>query len=255
MPPLPTEVLGHLPDALRGELLREFDSVIRNFREGKWEPSELNVGKLCEVVYTILRGHVDGTFAKRASKPKNMYDACKAFEKFGKTHPRTVAITMPRLLVALYEFRNNRGVGHVGGDVDANHMDAVFLVQGAKWLLGELVRIFHDVDIDTATQVVDALADRTIPIIWEVGGMKRVLDPSMSMRDRTLALLYSEPGPIAEDDLVAWTEHSNASVYRRDILRRLHRSKHIEYDEQARTAQLSPLGSQYVEENLVLNIA
>src|SRR5688572_5916536 len=37
--------------------------------------------------------------------------------------------------------------------------------------------------------------------------------------------------PLTEQDLVAWTEHSNASVYRRDILRPLHRDRFIEYNE------------------------
>jgi hypothetical protein len=29
---------------------------------------------------------------------------------------------------------------------------------------------------------------------------------------------------------VSWLEHSNASVYRRDVLRKLHRERFIEYD-------------------------
>lgn len=118
-------VLGAVPAGLRDELVQALNEVLRNYRERRWEPSELNGGKLCEVVYTILRGHVGGKFPAKASKPPNMVDACKALEQAdsGK-FPRSVRVQIPRMLIALYEIRNNRGVGHVGGDVDPNLMDA-----------------------------------------------------------------------------------------------------------------------------------
>jgi hypothetical protein len=40
-------------------------------------------------------------------------------------------------------------------------------------------------------------------------------------------------------------------VFRRDVLRHAHRERLIEYDAKARTAQISPLGIAYVEENLL----
>ena len=32
-------VLGHIPATLRGELLHALNEVLRNYREGRWEPS------------------------------------------------------------------------------------------------------------------------------------------------------------------------------------------------------------------------
>jgi hypothetical protein len=251
----PSLALGNLPDGLRKELLDEFNGVVRNFRERKWKPSELDVGRLCEVVYSILRGHVDGKFPKKASKPKNMVTACQAFEHAGTGFPRAVKITMPRVLISLYDFRNNRGVGHVGGDVDANHMDAVFALGGSKWLIAELIRVFHAVNIKTATDVVDALSDRTIPIIFEVAGKKRVLRPELSMKDKTLLLLYSQSQPITEEVLADWIEHSNRSVYRKDVLKPMHKAKLIEFDGNAGApVHLLPPGVTYVEDNLLQSL-
>ncbi len=71
------------------------------------------------------------------------------------------------------------------------------------------------------------------------------------MRDKTLLLLHATNGPVAESDLVSWLEHSNASVYRRDVLRKLHRERRIEYDAAARVAQLSPTGITEVEERVL----
>jgi hypothetical protein len=203
-------------------LLDALREIVMNLRQSRWEPSELNGGKLSEVVYTILRGHVDGSFQAKPSKPSNMVDACRALEQAPSTFPRSVRIQIPRMLVALYEIRNNRGVGHVGGDVDPNHMDAVAVVYMAKWLVAELVRIFHGVDTTTASEIVDALVEREIPIVWEVDEKKkRVLSANMSRPRKTLLLLYATPGPVLDSTLAEWVENPNLSNYRRDVLHRL----------------------------------
>ena len=133
-----------------------------------------------------------------------MVSACRALEQAPNVVPRSVRIQIPRTLMVLYEVRNNRGVGHVGGDVDPSHMDAVVVLYMSKWVMAELVRIFHGVDTETASVAVEALVDREIPAIWEVNGKKRVLRPRLTMKQKTLLLLYSHPSPVDEDVLVDW---------------------------------------------------
>lgn len=249
--PSSAAVLSGIPDSLRDQLLSAFADILRNFKERRWEPSELNGGKFCEIVYTILRGYVDGVFPATASKPANMVDACKALENAPAAFARSVRIQIPRMLIALYEIRNNRGVGHVGGDVNPNHMDAVCVLEQVKWILSELVRLFHNVSTEEARAVVESLTERTIPLIWEVGKRFRVLDPTMKMRDKVLVLLYQRAGPVDERDLFDWVEHSNAAAFRRDVLRRAHKARLLEYDSQSRTVVISPLGIREVE-NVIL---
>lgn len=244
-------LLGGLPSGLRAELLCAFDAIVNNYRERRWEPSELNGGKLCEVTYSILRGHVDGRYPPRAAKPKNMVDDCRALEQAPASFPRSVRIQIPRVLIALYEIRNNRGVGHVGGDVDPNHMDATVVLALAKWVLAELVRTFHQVDSTVATAAIERLVEREAPLVWEVNGARRVLSPNLSMKDKTLLLLHAGEADLSEADLVSWIEHSNPSTYRRDVLRPAHKAKLIEYDEANRRVHLSPLGVREVEERLL----
>jgi hypothetical protein len=240
-------ILGAIPARLREQLLGAFNEVLRNYRERRWEPSELNGGKLCEVVYSILRGHVDGKFPPTAKKPANMLDACKAFEQVdAAVFPRAVRVQIPRMLVALYEIRNNRGVGHVGGDVDPNLMDATAVLAMSKWVMAELVRLFHAVSVDDAQVMVEALSERILPLIWRVGDLRRVLDPGMPAADKTLLLLYHSGGWVTEADLRAWVEYANSSNFTR-ILNQAHRQKLIEYDRNSRRALLSPLGIKEVE--------
>lgn len=246
-----TKVFGQLPVGLRDELLQAFNKIATGFREGKWEPSELNGGKLCEVVYSILKGYTDSSYPVMASKPTDMVAACRQLEQAPSTFPRSVRIQIPRVLIALYEVRNNRGVGHVGGEVDPNHMDALMVLHSAKWVMAELIRIFHNVDTDMASTVVEALSERETPLIWNIDGKKRVLSDKFKMREKVLLLLYSEVSRVTEAELVQWTEHSNAAVFRRDILVKGHKARLWEYDKGSKTINISPVGIKEVETKLL----
>jgi hypothetical protein len=246
-----THLLGIVPTALEDELFEKFREIERNFREHRWEPAELNGGKLCEVAYCILRGHADGNFPLKSYKPPNFYDACLKMEKEPASLGRSVRVQLPRMLIALYEIRNNRNVGHVGGGVDPNHMDAVCVLHMSKWVVAEFVRIFHGVTLPQASALVEAFSEREVALIWDAGRVRRVLDNTLSMLEKTLVLLFGSAQPLSEATLVASLEHSIPSVYRRDVLRRAHRDRLIEYDEQARTAKISPLGIRRVETKIL----
>lgn len=248
-------LLANLPVSLRDELLVAYNLIVTNYREGRWEPSELNGGKLCEVTYTIIRGYVDGIFPATSSKPANMVDACRAFEQSPATFPRSVRVQIPRMLMALYEIRNNRGVGHAGGDVNPNKMDATCVLYMSKWIVAELVRLFHNVDTQTAEAAVDAIVERTLPAIWKVGNNLRVLDTKVTMKEKTLLLLYHSSTWLKEKDLFDWVEHSNASVYRRDVLKPLHNDKLIEYNKDNQLVYLSPKGAAFVEKIILAKVS
>jgi hypothetical protein len=247
-------LLLSIPPTLRQELFEKYDEIITHYLERKWEPSELNGGKFCEVVYTILKGYCDDVYSPSAIKPANMVDACRAFEQScPPSTPRSVRIQIPRMLIALYEIRNNRGVGHVGGDVDPNQMDATCVLHISQWILAELIRIYHSIKTEEALIIVGSLTERIIPLVWDVASRKRVLRSGLTMKEKTLLLLYSEENPVIDRALFEWVEHSNLPNYRRDVLRRLHFDKLVEYDEKSHLVYLSPLGENEVEKKL-LNI-
>lgn len=248
------KILEEIPTLFKDELIEEFNKILRNYRENRWEPAELNGGKFCEIVYSILKGHTDKNFAAKPFKPNNMVDDCKALEKCEKTYSRSIRIQIPRMIIALYEIRNNRGVGHVGGDVNPNHMDATVVLSMCKWILTELIREFHKLNTQEASEIIELITERTLPIVWETNGKKRVLNPKLSYKDKSLLLLYSSTKEVKESELFNWVEHSNASIFRRDILVKLHVHKLVEYDKTQQTILISPIGIKYVEDNLALDI-
>ena len=160
-------------------------------------------------------------------------------------------VQIPRMLISLYDIRNNRGVGHVGGEVNPNAMDALCVLQMAKWVMCELIRVFHNVSIDVATKTIEALSTRELALIWDTGFRKRVLDPKMSNRRQALCLLYAEPNDVHEDELRDWIEHPDRSNFRRDVVRPLHKERKIEYDPATNRCVISPLGAVFVEDEIL----
>ena len=72
-------------------------------------------------------------------------------------------------------------------------MDASAVLGISKWVVAELVRLFHASDVTSATATVNALIERKLASIWEVDGRKRVLANDMPRRDQVLLLLCSSP--------------------------------------------------------------
>jgi hypothetical protein len=155
------------------------------------------------------------------------------------------------VLTALYEIRNNRGVGHVGGDVDPNFLDATAVYAMASWTLAELVRIFHGVTTKQAQETVDVLVEHKHPLIWSIEGVNRVLDPAMKRADQALLLLHARRTWLSEEELVSSVEYSDVNMFRRNVLKPLHKKRCIEYDEQAHRAHISPKGSEEVEARIL----
>jgi hypothetical protein len=233
--------LASIPQGLRDELFGEYRAIIQNYSEHRWSPTELSAGRFCEVVYSILNGYGSGAYPMRASKPSDFVGACRRLES-NSAAPRSFQILIPRTLPALYEVRNNRGVGHVGRDVDPNHMDATFVVSASNWVLAELVRVFHSLSIDQAQELVDAIAERRVPLIWQGQDVKRVLNPKVETREQVLLLIATSPGKISVKDLRNWTEYKNGTRFI-GLLKDLHAARLIEFNEKNSTVEMLPPGS------------
>lgn len=241
----PEDAFTVLPATLRKDLLDAFNEIVKNYREHRWEPSELNGGKLCEAVYTICKGWLEGgNYPARAEKPSRFPNKCWDMESTYQQVPnsRSARILIPRMMMGLYDIRNNRGVGHAGAEVDPNKMDATAVLYTAKWLMAELVRLLHTLTTEEATTIVDGLIEREVSWVWTHEDKKRVLRTGMTWKQQTLVLLLTQAGDVAEADLFRWLEHPRLSDYRQKVLNPLHRDRLIEYDTDKRTIRLLPPG-------------
>jgi len=253
----PSTILAGLPTGLRDPLLKSYEEIVSNYAEHRWEPAELNGGKFCEIVYSIIEGTFNKKFPSKPCKPKDMLKACRNLEGLpadpNRIGDRSLRILIPRILIGLYEIRNNRNVGHVGGDVDPNFLDATVVYGMVSWVLAEIIRIFHSISTTEAQDIVDVLIERKYSLIWEVSGtkIKRVLDPKMDKGDQALLLLHSKPSWVTEEDLFQWVEYSSSNMFRRRILQPFHSARLIEYDKKQSRVKISPLGSIVVEQKIL----
>lgn len=254
MPPLPlSKVLSNLPNELRDAVIEAFSNVRRNYTESRWEPSELNGGKFSEVVYRVLEWYTSkpSDFTLLGLQIRNFKTSVKQFEN--KTAmPDSIRFHIPDALAFLYTVRNKRGVGHPGGDINPNRMDAEIILGMSNWVMAELVRIFHAANVDEAQQTVEALVEKRNALVWEVANVKRILNPAMSHKERVLVLLHSShPAPIDDKELLEWCEHSNPSAFRTQVLKKAHKEKLIEYDVAQQRVHLSPSGVEAAERLLL----
>lgn len=253
--PSPTleSALGGVPAKLRIRLLSCFADLKTALVEQQYEMCGLRVGKFAEVMLRILQHILTGTYTNLGSPLGNFRAQCDQLEQTPKAAgPESLRILVPRALNFVYTLRNKRDIGHVGGDVDANEIDAMTSARIADWCICELLRVVHSLPLEDAQVLCDAIAERRLPVVWSVMGKKRVLDTALSYADQTLLLVYSQlQAGIPTEDLFAWTEHSNKAYYRRDVLGRLHRDRLIEWDKETDMAIISPKGIKSVEERLL----
>lgn len=237
----PTIALSKIPIGLRNPLISEYKQIVCSFMDGKWTASELSGGKFAEIVYTILEGYASGNYKSKPKKPRNFVDSCRKLEN-NTNIPRSFQILIPRLLPAIYEIRNNRNVGHVGGDVNPDLMDANIVISATSWIMAELVRVFHNTTTDEAQKLIDSLTEKKIPLVWKSGKIRRLLNPKIKLKDQILIFLLSSNAKIKSNNLFQWIEYKDRGHFNR-ILKKLHKERLIEFYQEIGEVELLPPGS------------
>lgn len=250
------QALAAIPFPLRKRLIKNYSTIKNQALESEYDTIGHQAGKLAEVLLRVLQHILTGTYVPLSQGLTNFKAECEKLEMIAKNAgPEGLRILMPRALVFLYTLRNKRDFGHSGGEVDANEIDALTATRLADWCMSELIRVKHNIPLEDAQQICDAIAERKMPAIWNVLGRKRILKTSLSYRDQTLLLLYSEiESGVPTEDLFDWTEHSHRANYRRDILAKLHKARLIEWDKETEMAIISPTGIEEVEQSILRKI-
>jgi hypothetical protein len=251
--PVLATALADVPTVCRTKLIQSYLDLKKNATENRYDTAGLAAGKLCEVVLRFLQQKVHGTFTPFGTKINNYADECRRLTVAPATSGNeSERVILPRALLFLYTMRNKRGIGHIGGDVDANAIDITTMAKTADWIVCELIRINHGLSLDEAQDMVDGISVRQLPIIWEVAGKKRVIKDGLKAKDQALLLLYSSPdSAVLLADLCDWIEYSNPCMFKSRIIIKLHKQRLLEFDTVSESLILSPKGVKYVEENLM----
>ena len=245
--------LANIDKKFRDRIIRQFLALKTAYAAGNDKTVGIEAGHLCETVLRLLQQEVHGVHSRFGSNIGNFADECRKLvtSKNGSVN-EALRLVIPRALVFAYTMRNKRGIGHVGGDVDANRIDALSITQTCDWVLYELIRCFHGLSLEEAQDLVDGLATRAVPEIWEVAGKKRILKKGLPFKDQVLLLCYQDTNvAILSEDIFDWLEYSNFSVLKRNILKPLHKERFVEYDQDNECVTISPLGVKEVENRIL----
>lgn len=228
---------------------RAFKSTFDN----SFDASGLSAGKLCEVLFRFLEQELKGTHTLFSKPIGNFLQEAHKLESHTSINSdETLRIMIPRGLVFLYTFRNKRNIGHVAGEIEANLIDINTIERVCDWIICELIRLYHNVTIEEAQEIINAITSKRLPIIWEINGKKRILDTSLSAKEQVLLLCYSQhDNQCLLEDLFSWTEYRNSSDFKTKVLKPLHAQRLIEFDSDMRMIFISPSGIKTVEEEIL----
>jgi len=236
------------PPEICDSLIDSYTEIRQQYYLGKHEPAELNGGKFVEAVLRLIQQALTGKYTPIGTPISNTPKVLNDFEQINKTQNESLRINIPRTLIAIYNIRNRRGVGHLGGDVNPNLSDSTLIVTSANWVMAEIYRIIYKVSLNEAQNIVNDLVKRKLLLIHEIGNIKRVLDPELTIRDQVLLLLYSViPQSMTDEDLLTCIEYTNKSYFKNGTLKNLHKERKIEYSAEGKCIILPP-GVRYVEQ-------
>ena len=251
------QVFASTPEDIRERLENHYREIKHNFALRKFGPSELNAGKLCEDVYRVLEWYASTTkeYTPYGTQILKFKRSVRKFECMSDLDD-SVRFHIPDVLCAIYNIRNKRGVSHSPGEIDPNFMDATLVAGCVDWIMAELIRLLHNVDIDEARTLIESIVTKEVPIVWQIGDRRRVLDTSLSEKQAVLALLYFDyPQPVDMHQLVKWVDSNNPSRIKTQHLPALHKSRLIDFEKCSGLVRLSPLGAAHVEAEIPLEMS
>jgi hypothetical protein len=237
--------LNNLPNVLVNALQIEFQKLHEQYFLGHWEPSQLDAGRFAEVVLRIVELKDISTYTA-IGKQINRLKIVQSAEK-NTALVDSFRFHIPRLAGLILDFRNNRNVGHLG-TIDVNEMDSAFVLSGANWLVAELIRLETQMNPADAQAEIKRIIERKVPVVEEVGGRLKCLDPRLDAKQKSMVFCYQKyPEEISLDNLVDWTEYSNKGVLRKQMLD-LNKDGRLDFRNDK--ARLTKRGLLWVEKNI-----
>lgn len=248
------DVLLSLPPSLKNDLLDEYRKILLNHRRQNWEGVLVDGGRFCEDVYAILNHLPDDSYPDHAEKPSNFVDESLKLRNNPQL-PSSCRVIMPYALVMAYSMRNHRDAGHTTkGTIASNESDALIVLRLCKWMLSELIRVMDATSSDIAKNIASSIDSREVLVVWKnPDNIERVLCDKLPFPQQVLLILYSRvSGQASTKDLVAATEYSNPTLFKTNIIKKLHRQRLIDYNKGTNIVTITPKGCREVENSGIL---
>jgi hypothetical protein len=149
----------HFDSKLVDELLAAYEHAKDNFHLGGLRLSAVEGGRFCEAAFRMLEQATTTRFTplnKQLDTTRIISDLANL--PSGQT-PDSIRLHIPRMLRVIYDIRNKRDAAHLADGIDPNLQDAALVASNLDWVLGEFVRLYHDVSANEAQKLVDGVTN------------------------------------------------------------------------------------------------
>ena len=207
-------------DRLVEKLLEAYDEAKSNYYLGSNRLGTVEGGRFCEAAFRILQHISTGAFEPIGRQIDSEGTIRQLANIPSGVQPDSVRLHIPRALRVIYDIRNNRDAAHLGDGIDPNVQDATIVIAILDWVLAEFVRLFHQVTADQAHTMITAIVTKSVPIIEDFDGFRKVLNPKLKASDTILVLLYACGRKGATlDELNQWVHPKMLANIRRTLYR------------------------------------
>jgi hypothetical protein len=253
------KMLQQLKQQLENEFSRELiDSLFDCYQlaydmyyRNDYRPSSLECGRFAEVALRMLQEKTTGTYTPLGHSLPNFVNEVRNLEQLPKaSFHMSIRIQIPRTLQVIYDIRNKRDIGHIGGDVDANFSDSTLSLTACSWVLTEFLRLYYTADISEAQQLVNSIVKLKVPLIQDFNGFLKILNPKLKLPLKILTLLYyrGSDGALI-DELHQWLHNKITTNHMNNTLNRLEFEKAFIHRENDRCF-ITDTGIEYAQKKI-----
>jgi hypothetical protein len=186
---------------LAAQLFEEASKLEEALALKKWQHTELDGGRFAEVAARLIYGVDSGKF----NLSKGVDDCLKYFENPHVAHAfpdRQSANQVALILRAIYKLRSQRGAVHVSPTYTANEIDSRMVVEGVRWVLAELLRVFVINDQVALVAAIEELSRFPQPLIRNYGGQPLVQLINLTAEEEVLLHLLNDRTGMTQAQLV-----------------------------------------------------
>jgi hypothetical protein len=195
-------LLGQATDStLAAQLFEEILKIEEAFALRKWQHTELDGGRFAEVAARILYGVDSGKFnlSKGVDECLNYIDNRTVSHSFPDSKSAHQIVYIIR---SVYKLRSQRGAVHVSPSYTANEIDSRFVMEGVRWILAEILRVFITTDQATLVAAIEEISRFPQPLIRNYGGQPLVQLISLTAEEEVLTHLLHERIGMSQIDLI-----------------------------------------------------
>lgn len=184
---------------LAKQLIEEAVSIEEAFALRRWKYTELDGGRFAEVAARI----VYAADSHNTSLTKSVDDCLKYIDNNQVPHnfPQPQAsIHLAKVIRSIYKLRSQRGAVHVSPVFTANEIDSRLVLESARWVLAEILRIFGSIPRDDLAEIIQSLSRFPQPLIRMFGEVALLQSTTFTTEEEILAhLLFADSGLTATE--------------------------------------------------------